>query len=615
MAGIAGIISKTNNSHENVFSDVLEKMYAKLSFSKKQLGEKYNKGPYYFCNVIPVSSKINNHFQHNKLLNIFCAFDGLIYIDEHEKKHIRDKYNLISAKTDYEFIPYLYDYYKAEFVHHITGWFNLFLVHVDKQEALLVNDRLGYLPLYYYESDEFFMFASKIECLLASNLLGKIEFDKTTIAEYLYFNYPLSDYTYIKKIQTLANAVILHQKSSTISTNKYWSTNELFGYSPVGKKDSIALINTGLQRAMDKITTQSNKKLNVTLTGGWDSRVVLSKLLPDQSKKLNLYSFGAEDADDILIPKHIAKKEHLKYTSYVLDQAYLDNDFLIHAKRTIELSNGTRNYKRTHYLYAIQKIALFSDMLISGIFGDEIFKVGKPSGGAVLSQNAINCLTSNFNIKETLSDFSKSQFWEYLNGDKKKICSEMKERLITLKSNFSKFNSIEEKYFAFRFELNLRKYFGNEVNSYNDFVYCFSPFIDYDFLENFARTQYFGIHYPFDANSIRLKKQSTQLYHDIVHANYPSLTTYNSARGYSMKDATTLPGNLKILYQKYFKNRKGVDGFNTKPTDRLFRTLLKTKQITSETLKMPDNNLGGFNHSDLLSLIYWLGMVEKKYVR
>ena len=100
---------------------------------------------------------------------------------------------------------------------------------------------------------------------------------------------------------------------------------------------------------MDKITTQSNKKLNMTLTGGWDSRVVLSKLLPDQNKRLNLYSFGAEDADDILIPKYIAKREHLKYTSYVLDQAYLDNDFLPQAKRTIELSRATRNYKRTHY--------------------------------------------------------------------------------------------------------------------------------------------------------------------------------------------------------------------------------------------------------------------------
>jgi hypothetical protein len=369
----------------------------------------------------------------------------------------------------------------------------------------------------------------------------------------------------------------------------------------------------GLMHAVNKAINRSDDKMNVSLTGGWDSRVVLSYLLPQYKNRLHAYSFGAANSDDILIPQRIAGAEGLDYTPYILDQDYLDNSFLIDALKTIEFSSGARNYKRTHYLYAVKKIAEISDVLVTGIFGDEVFKVGRPGSGAVLSQNMIDLLASDFDIDGTLRKFSGSFIPHCLNDDHKKLTEAFGARLEALKLKMEAFESISQKYYSIRFEYNLRKYFGSETNSYNDFVFCFSPFIDRDFLENFAHTQYFGIHYPFNADSICLKKQSTQLYHDIVKANYPPLTAYKSARGYSMKDATTLLGNIKILQQKYFKKRKAVDAFNTKPADTLFSAFLKTKRINSETLKMPDNDLVISNHSDLLSLIYWLGLVENKY--
>lgn len=479
----------------------------------------------------------------------------------------------------------------------------------------MINDRLGFLPLYYYESDSYFIFASKIEAILNSGLLPSIKPDATTIAEHLFFNYPISDHTYIENIQTLSNAEFFKITQNNTIREKYWSISEFYDFAPVNKQESFHLLDEGLKHAVGKAISHCENKINLSLTGGWDSRVVLSYLLPQYKTKLNIYSFGAEQSDDILIPQQIARAESLEYTPYILDQHYLDHFFIPNALKTIGLSNGTRNYKRTHYLYAVQQIAEISNFLVTGIFGDEVFKVARPLDGEVLSQNTIDLLQSDFDLDETINKFSNSLILNHLNVNQNKLIEAFGERLTFLKNRMKGFESISRKYYSFRFEYNLRKYFGNEANSYNDFVFCFSPFIDYDFLKDFARTKYFGIHYPFGSNGIRLKKQSTQLYHDIVQENYKPLVVYNSARGYSMKDANIVLGNLKIVSKKYFGKNKNADGFNTRPTDVLFRSSLNSQELKPGIFNPLERTINSKINPDFLSLFYWLGAVEERYGR
>ena len=548
MAGIAGIILKKKNENAEDYFSAFKSMMDCLSFSESQERNFYAELPFLFGNVIPISKKTNDRFQHNQSLNLYCIIDGLVFIDEQEKAILVKKYEINETKSDYELVPYLFDHYDEKIIFHIHRDGTIFFfLRPANNDGFIFNDRFGYLPLYFYESDLVFIFSSKIESLLASGLIPNIEFDTTTIAEHLFFNYPLSDNTYIKNIQTLSNASFTHLTGKSSSFQKYWNMGELFNNTPVDEKESMQLIYSGMRKALKKILPQSPQTLNFSLTGGWDSRVILAFILTEFREKLHLFSFGAKDSADITIPQQISEKEHLNYTPFILDQYYLDNSFIQNAKKTIELSNGTRSYKRAHYLYSAQKIAEKSDILISGIFGDQVFKFVKPGGGAVLSQNAINLISSDFSVDQTMEHFITSPFLNYLRFDTKKLNDELAERLKILKQNMNIFDTISQKYYSFRFELNLRKYFGHEVNSYNDFIYSFSPFIDYDFLKDFSQTKYFGSRFPFNSNSIKLKKQSTLLYYNIVNSNFPSLTYYNSTRGFSMHDAITLSGNLKIV--------------------------------------------------------------------
>lgn len=616
MAGIAGIISLRDRSVSELDKFVFSRMMSALKNYDDQVGKSYNDESIFCANALPVSTKHNERFVVNKQLGIVSAVDGFIHIAEDLKTKLRDENSLPSSFSEYELIPYLYKKYGPQTACHITGSFNLFCYDLNTGKTLVTNDRFGFLPLYCYRGDSFFVFGSKIECILASGLCKQIDFDRVTITEHLFFNYPLSENTYIKGIETLSNATTLTIGHNAIKQDKYWSIGDDFTQYGLSAKDSFDLVDSSLHHAIEKTASTTEGKLNFSLTGGWDSRVVLAYLLPEYLDRLHCYSFGARDSDDIQIPLMMAGKEKLNYTPFILDDRYLRDSFLPAARKTIELSGGTRNFKRAHYLYAIQKLGLISDTLITGIFGDEVLKVGRPQGGAVLSKHTIAMIDHDFDTDDVIAEYARSQLSSLPGYSDKAVVDEFSYRISELKHQFNDYSTLSEKYIALRFEINLRKYFGNEASSYNDYVYCHSPFIDYGFLKEWLKTKYAGQRFEFSSSDLKTKKQSSDLYTKLVMRRYPALAHYPSSRGYSMSDTWTLVGRSKVLFRKYIRRTDSPkDGFNTSATEELFESMLK-KEITRSDCPIDLSFLenGSTIKTDALSLAYWMHQVRKKYL-
>ena len=236
-------------------------------------------------------------------------------------------------------------------------------------------------------------------------------------------------------------------------------------------------------------------------------------------------------------------------------------------------------------------------------------KVGKPMGGEVLSSYTINLIESCFKFESTLDSLKKSNILEIFPVDSNDVIAELSARLESLQRIFNHYETMSQKYVAFRFELNLRKYFGAEINCYNDFAYSYSPFIDYDFLRNYSKTIYFCGNYGMKKNSIAIKKQTTNLYADIVNINYPGLAKYPTSRGYSMNDVNSIKGNIKILYNKYFHKKKQEDAFNTNPTNAIFLSLLENNSIDEKYMGF--RNLDILRLEDLYSLTFWINEILK----
>lgn len=615
MAGIVGLIAKTQNPDKwNALLSAFLKMFNVLGSDQDQRYSQTYEGGIFFGNRVPFAQKPNDHFQHDTQKEVYCIVEGILFCREGIREQLSKEYFLDSNLTDHQLLPYLYRSFGNQMVHHVTGWYNVFVWDKSHSSCLLFNDRLGYMPLYTFESAEVFMFSSKIESLIASGLMGAINYDVITMAEHLVFNYPVSDHTFIQGINTMPDGTLMQFQNFKPKQEKYWDIAELFGLEALSKKHSIDAIDNGLKTSVQNFLRRNEDMVNFSLTGGWDSRLVLSYLLPQYTSRIQCYSFGAPHSADILIPRIIAREENLSYVPFLLNDEYLADHFLPNALQTITWSNGTRPYKRAHYLYAVQQMGRNSPWLISGIFGDEVLKVGKPKGGVVISDAMIDFIDSGFNVDRLMQGIERSGVLNLLARNKDLLLSELADRIAQFVQRVGCFENRSESYFAFRFAINLRKYFGNEVNSYNDFVWCYSPFIDYTFLQALARSCYMGTRFDFVKPGVRWQAQSSRLYYELTKRNASQLANYNSSRGFSMKDVNTLPGLIRIIHNKILNRKKSqhLDAFNTDATESVFRTQLSN--ITPNDLgpiRLPLND--SFASSELQSLYWWTTYIRQKY--
>ncbi len=595
MAGLFVYISKRNYEIPNEQS-IIEVLRA-ISYTSSQNKKHLIHNNLILASVSRIGDNSEKNFTFNEKLDMNCFCEGLFFIESDIKKSIIKKYKMASSLLEVQYLPYLFIEYGEKINSYLSGNYNLVFHLIKKNKIVVINDYLGTLPLFVYEDNEKIIYCSKLSGI--AKLLSKVEVDETSILEQLLFNYILSDNTLIKNIQTISNASIIKISQDKISVKKYWGVEELFNYENVSSKKNFDILNSSLSESCNKICALKVGHKAMSLTGGWDSRLILSMIDRKNHKEIDTYSFGATNAPDVKIPQLIADKEGLSYTPYLLDKGYLENDFMNNANDTIVLSNGSRSYKRSHYLYSIKEISKKNRVIITGIFGDQVFKNGKPKGNDVVSQYVIDLIEHNFDCLN-IEGFNKVvlEIVKELNFAET-VPNELYRRINYIKRDCKLLKNNSEVYAKFRFEYNLRKYFGSEINSYNDFVLSYSPFIEKKFVEEYFKTTYAINRYKFKPATFMQKTRSATLYSKLVKLNYPELAKYSSARGYSMQDTLTLQGNIKILGIRLFKKNKPLDGFNTKKTDSIF----------IDNHKINDINI--LNKSNYLSIQYYVNQLKK----
>jgi len=604
MAGITGAIALGAQTLQAIELQTLE-MICALKAEPQQTHAYYQDDVVFISAVPTLGIAEQNQVHIEQKLGIVCAIDGFVNVFQETSSNLSLEYGIASDMPVAKFISYAYAYYGDEVCKHLTGSFNVFIYDTKNRKALLFNDRFGLYPMYYGIVNNVLLFGSKINALLSSGSYAKASVDVASIFEHLQFGYVISDHSYINGIRTMANAEMLCVKNGNLKQHVYWSIKEDFASQYFGFNDSFDAINAALKKSIHDLVGTSSRVL-LSVTGGWDSRVVLSYLLPDYRESLSCYSFGAAKALDITIPELICKSEGLEYRPFALNQDYLGEHFVSEAKNTIELSSGTRNYKRTHYLYALKQICTQSPVLLTGIFGDEVFKPGKPMGGSVLSPKVIGAIETGFDPELVIANCKSNSLLSFFGGSDSACFDSLYSRFDELKSQYREYGSVQEKYVAFRFQHNLRKYFGNEASSYNDYVICHSPFIDYEFVRTWLSTKYAGNRYPFSKPSLGTKRKSTELYAKLIYRNYSPLAYYPTARGYNMADSMSIFGMYRIARARYLKKeRSGVDGFFTKSTDSIFAEYLMRAGI-EPLLDVSNTKQDAYSAADALSLSYWL---------
>jgi len=99
--------------------------------------------------------------------SIQVVFNGEIYNFLELKKDLEAKGYRFRTRSDTETIIYGYEEWGEDFVQKLRGMFAIVLWDSRNQKLLLIRDRVGKKPLYYYLGKDRILFASELKALIS----------------------------------------------------------------------------------------------------------------------------------------------------------------------------------------------------------------------------------------------------------------------------------------------------------------------------------------------------------------------------------------------------------------------------------------------------------------
>ncbi len=203
-----------------------------------------------------------------------------------------------------------------KFLSAANGIFSLIHYNTINDELIIANDTFGLYPLFLYEDEGCFIFSNEFEPITCYKNFNNT-LDQDAIAEYFTLGSPLAGKTFFKKIRNLLPASILTINSERITQKKYDIPQVAINYS--GNVNFFAEQIASVFHEAVQLRAAINEKKSCMLTGGLDTRFIISNLSKEQREAMNFVTFitpglAPGQDKDVMIAKMIAEKLSLNHT-------------------------------------------------------------------------------------------------------------------------------------------------------------------------------------------------------------------------------------------------------------------------------------------------------------
>jgi len=235
-------------------------------------------------------------------------------------------------------------------IRNLNGHF--IIVEWENCNSRIRNDQLGMRDMFFTQTDEYVAFSTRLDWLIP--LVEKPEIDFTVYGStWLYvnsFNYK----SFVRNVLQLGQGGEATFKGNRFSkVNKQWLPEFT---KAVPQKGCLELLSE-----LSTLGLKQNKRLLFGLSGGLDSRVILSILLKEDMNKWETYTFGDYSFPDIVIAQKIAEKigfEHSTISELLPPKSEEVERFTEFVLETNTFMNGYYFYEQDHYKHLDNNLLL-----------------------------------------------------------------------------------------------------------------------------------------------------------------------------------------------------------------------------------------------------------------
>ena len=288
MCGIVGWYSK---NHQKKDKKIIKKMNKTLKYRGPD-----QKGYYFDKNILLGHRRLSiidlkNGKQPMTYNGYTIVYNGEIYNADEIRNKLKNKYDF-KTTSDTEVILLGYIEYRKKILDMLEGIFSFCIYHDDK--LFLARDRVGVKPLFYYNKNNEFLFASEIKALLKNKKIKPI-INVKSLQELLSLSPSrIPGSGIFKDIYELRPGHYMTYEKNNIKIKRYWNVknNKCNDSFLNAKKRVYELLTNSIKRQMI-----SDVPIACLLSGGLDSSIITAICSNEYKKRIETYSIDYEDND------------------------------------------------------------------------------------------------------------------------------------------------------------------------------------------------------------------------------------------------------------------------------------------------------------------------------
>ena len=257
------------------------------------------------------------------------TFNGEIYNYQEIRKDLVSKGHKFKTNSDTEVLLHGYEEYGAKLLNKLRGMFAFVIYDINDNSLFAARDFYGIKPLYYYKTDEEFMFGSEIKSFLGHPNFKK-ELNRDMLKQYLTFQYSVGEDTFFKNVYKLRPGHYMTYKDGKLDIKKYYEIDLTSDHSKT-LDEWKDIIRKEIDESI-KYHKISDVEVGSFLSSGVDSSIVATLSDVDKTftvgydnKKYSEIDYAKELSEKIgvkNISKKISKKEYFDKFSDI--QYYMD---------------------------------------------------------------------------------------------------------------------------------------------------------------------------------------------------------------------------------------------------------------------------------------------------
>jgi len=256
--------------------------------------------------------------------NLVITYNGEVYNFKEIRKELEGLGYTFKSNTDSEVVLKAFHKWGIDAIHKFRGMFAFAVWDKKSKKLILVRDRIGVKPLYWYFKDGLFMFSSELKAFHKHpKFIKKLNLEALSL--YLQYGYITAPYTIFENTYKLLPGHYLEiDLKGNIKIEPYWEIENFLIKGIEEKEKWLKRSEEELTEELEELLTESFKlrmvadvPVGMFLSGGIDSSLVAA-LLTKEGYDIKTFTIGftEKEYNEARYAKKIAEYLGMEHTEF-----------------------------------------------------------------------------------------------------------------------------------------------------------------------------------------------------------------------------------------------------------------------------------------------------------